>query len=55
MFAEEWLPKAEILGPADEQTTWSFRKKSLIQSSYITLSKFTGAWRFREIEKEIIV
>ena len=25
-FAEQWLPKAKILGPADEQTTRFFEK-----------------------------
>ena len=32
-FAEQWLPKAKILGPADEETTRFFEKCTDLKSS----------------------
>ena len=33
-FAKQWLPKAKILGPADEQTTRFFQKCTNLKQPY---------------------
>ena len=38
-FAEKWLLKANILGPADEQTTRLFEKCTNLKQPFVKLKK----------------
>ena len=54
-FAEQWLTKVRISGPTDDRRPEFFEKCTNLKQPYIALSKFTGAQKFREFERDAIV